>query len=263
VTDAMTRMPAVFLGHGNPMNALEHNMYTDAWHELGASLPRPRAVLAISAHWYTRGVGVTAMAEPRTIHDFSGFPPELFAVEYPAPGDPGFAWQVTGLLGDTAASVPIALDDSWGIDHGTWSLLVHLYPEADVPVVQLSIDGTRDPDWHWDLASRLAPLRDDDVLVLGSGNIVHNLGRIAWGSTAPADWNVRFDEHIRDALEAGDRHALTHYLEHPDGAVACPSPDHYLPVLYVAALRQEREAISTVVSGYDVGSLSMRSFRVG
>jgi len=255
----MTRMPAVFLGHGNPMNTLEHNVYTDAWHELGQSLPRPRAVLAVSAHWYTRGVGVTAMAQPRTIHDFSGFPPELFAVEYPAPGDPQLAADVAGLLGTELAG----LDDSWGLDHGTWSVLAHVYPDADVPVVQLSLDGTRDPDWHWDLASLLAPLRDDGVLVLGSGNIVHNLGRIAWGSNQPADWNVRFDEHVRDALDANDRHALTHYLDHPDGKLACPTPEHYLPALYVAALRQVGEPVSTVVSGYDVGSLSMRSFQVG
>ncbi len=161
----MTSMPAVFLGHGNPMNTLEHNVYTDAWHELGQSLPRPRAVLSISA--------------------------------------------------------------------------------------------------HWDLASLLAPLRDDGVLVLGSDNIVHNLGRITWGSNQPADWNVRFDEHVRDALDAGDRHTLAHYLDHPDGALACPSPDHYLPALYVAAPRTADEPISTIVSGYDVGSLSMRSFRVG
>jgi len=259
----MTRMPAVFLGHGNPMNTLEHNVYTDAWHELGQSLPRPRAVLAVSAHWYTRGVGVTAMAQPRTIHDFSGFPPELFAVEYPAPGDRQLAAEVAGLLGAAAESGPVGLDDSWGLDHGTWSVLAHVYPDADVPVVQLSIDGTRDPDWHWDLASRLAPLRDDGVLVLGSGNIVHNLGRISWGSNQPADWNLRFDEHVRDALDADDRHSLTHYLDHPDGALACPTPEHYLPALYVAALREEGEPMSTVVSGYDVGSLSMRSFRVG
>ena len=255
----MTRMPAVFLGHGNPMNALEHNAYTDAWHELGRSLPRPRAVLAVSAHWYTRGVGVTAMPQPRTIHDFSGFPAELFAVEYPAPGDPQLAADVAQLLGTEL----VGLDEEWGLDHGTWSVLAHVYPDADVPVVQLSIDGTRDPDWHWDLASLLAPLRDDGVLVLGSGNIVHNLGRITWGSSAPADWNVRFDEHVRDALDASDRQALTHYLDHPDGALACPSPDHYLPVLYVAALREPGEPISTIVSGYDIGSLSMRSIRVG
>lgn len=255
----MPRMPAVFLGHGNPMNTLDHNVYTDAWHELGQSLPRPRAVLAISAHWYTRGVGVTAMAQPRTIHDFSGFPPELFAVEYPAPGDPELAREVAGMLGTEL----VDLDDAWGLDHGTWSLLAHVYPDADVPVVQLSIDGTREPDWHWDLASMLTPLRDEGVLVLGSGNIVHNLARITWGSNTPADWNVRFDEHIRDALDAGDRRALTHYLDHPDGALACPSPDHYLPALYVAALRQAADPLTTVVSGYDVGSLSMRSFRVG
>jgi 4,5-DOPA dioxygenase extradiol len=259
----MARMPAVFLGHGNPMNTLEHNVYTDAWHDLGQSLPRPRAVLAISAHWYTRGVGVTAMAKPRTIHDFSGFPPELFEVEYPAPGDPELAAEVAQLLGNSSDTGMVGLDEAWGLDHGTWSVLAHVYPDADVPVVQLSIDGTRDPEWHWDLASLLAPLRDDGVLVLGSGNIVHNLGRITWGSNQPAEWNVRFDEHVRDALDAGDRHALTHYLDHPDGALACPSPDHYLPALYVAALRQEAEPVSTVVSGYDVGSLSMRSFRIG
>ena len=255
----MARMPAVFLGHGNPMNALEHNVYTDAWHELGQALPHPRAVLAISAHWYTRGVGVTAMAQPRTIHDFSGFPPELFAVEYPAPGDPELAREVVGLLGTEM----VGLDDAWGLDHGTWSLLAHVYPNAEVPVVQLSIDGTRDAEWHWDLASLLAPLRDDGVLVLGSGNIVHNLGRITWGSNTPFDWTVRFDEYVREAIDAGNRHALTHYLDHPDGALACPSPDHYLPAIYVAALRRPDEPVATVVSGYDLGSLSMRSFRVG
>jgi 4,5-DOPA dioxygenase extradiol len=252
-------MPAVFLGHGNPMNTLEHNVYTDAWHELGRSLPRPRAVLSVSAHWYTRGLGVTAMERPRTIHDFSGFPPELFAVQYPAAGDPGLAREVAALVGADA----VELDDAWGLDHGTWSVLAHVYPDADVPVVQLSLDGNREPEWHWDLASLLAPLRDDGVLVLGSGNVVHNLGRIAWGAPEPFDWTVRFDEHVAAALAAGDRHALTHYLDHPDGRLACPSPEHYLPLLYVAAVRGADESLTTVVDGYDHGSLSMRSFRVG
>lgn len=252
------RMPAVFLGHGNPMNALVRNRWTEAWRALGASL-RPRAILAISAHWFIGGPAVTVSARPRTIHDFRGFPRALFDLRYDAPGDPALAREVASAL----APEPVAFDETWGLDHGTWSLLVHLYPGADVPVVQLAIDATRQPAWHWDLASRLAPLRDSGVLILASGNVVHNLSRLDFGAAAPQDWAVRFDAHVQAALDAGDRSALLGYEAHPEGLAAVPTPDHYLPLLYAAALRSSADALTTVTDGFDAGSISMRGFRIG
>jgi 4,5-DOPA dioxygenase extradiol len=256
------RLPVMFFGHGNPMNAIQSNSYTAAWQAAGAGLPRPRAVLAVSAHWYVPGTAVTAMKAPRTIHDFGGFPPELYGVRYPAPGDPDLARRVQALL----APVETRLDDEWGLDHGTWSVLCHLFPRADVPVVQLSLDETQPPAFHYELGRRLAPLRDQGVLVLGSGNLVHNLHAYGWGrrSMEPYDWAVRFEEKVRALLRAGDDRRLVDYESlGRDALLSVPTPDHYLPLLYVLGARGPDDQVSHPVEGFDGGSISMLSIRFG
>jgi 4,5-DOPA dioxygenase extradiol len=255
-------MPAVFFGHGNPLNALARNDYTEGWAALGRDMPRPRAVLCVSAHWYVPGTAVTAMESPRTIHDFGGFPRELYEFQYPAPGDPELANHVRELL----APVPVGLDYRWGLDHGTWSVLCHVFPRADVPVVQLSIDETRAAAFHYELAKRLATLRDDGVFVVGSGNLVHNLHAYAWGrhKVEPFDWAVRFEERARELLLAGNDGPLVAYETlGRDALLAAPTPDHYLPLVYVIALRREGERVSFPVEGVDGGSVSMLSVRFG
>jgi 4,5-DOPA dioxygenase extradiol len=258
VTD---RLPTLFIGHGNPMNALEHNVYTDAWRRLGASLPPPRAVLCVSAHWYVRSTMVTAMATPRTIHDFGGFPPELFEVQYRAPGSPALAEEIRAL----SAPVDVGLDEAWGLDHGTWSVLVHLFPDADVPVVQLSIDRAQPASFHYRLGAALAPLSDDGVLVVGSGNIVHNLETYAWGRhpARPFDWAVRFDDEVRLLLDDGNHDPLVNYEGMgPDARVAVPTPDHFLPLLYAIGAAPGAP-VSYPVHGIEGGSISMTSVRLG
>jgi 4,5-DOPA dioxygenase extradiol len=254
-------MPAVFLGHGSPMNTLEQNRYTQAWRTLGETLPRPRAILAVSAHWQTRGTAVTAMDTPRTIHDFHGFPRALFEVQYPAPGDPALAARVRELL----APLPVALDHDWGLDHGTWSVLAHVYPAADVPVVQLSLDATSSPREHHALATRLAPLRDEGVLIVGSGNVVHNLGRMQWDEGArPCDWAQRFNDRVRAALAAGDHDALIDLPAHGQAAaLSVPTVEHYLPLLYVIAQQQAGERATIPVDGIEHGSIGMLATVVG
>ncbi len=256
-------MPTIFFGHGSPMNALGGTGYADRWREIGAALPRPAAVLCVSAHWYVRGTHVTAMPEPRTIHDFGGFPPELFAVQYPAPGDPALSHRVRELL----APEPVGLDeDEWGLDHGAWSVLVHVFPAADVPVVQLSIDRTLPAAAHLELARRLAPLREEGVLVVGSGNIVHNLRRMDWGlgDGEGFDWAIRFDARVRSLLEAGDESGLAAYENlGADAALSIPTPEHYLPLLYVCALRRPGETPTFPVEGFTGGSISMTTVRFG
>lgn len=255
-------LPAIFFGHGNPMNALARNGYTTAWRQVGIDVPRPRAVLAISAHWCVPGTGVTISPAPRTIHDFGGFPRELYQVNYPAPGDPELARRVQALL----APLPVALDDGWGLDHGTWSVLAHVYPAADVPIVQLSIDESRPASFHYEIGRRLAPLRGEGILIVGSGNLVHNLHAYAWGRHMPEpyEWTVGFENEARGLLLANDHQPLIDYesLGH-EAQLAVPTPDHYLPLLYVIGTRQQGDAITFPVEGVDGGSISMLAVRVG
>jgi 4,5-DOPA dioxygenase extradiol len=255
-------MPAVFFGHGNPMNALQKNAWTSGWAGLGAALPRPKAILSVSAHWYLPAMAVTAISRPRTIHDFGGFPPALYEVQYPAPGSPELASRVADLL----APMEVAMDRSWGLDHGTWSVLVHVYAQADVPVVQLSIDDSKPARWHYELARKLAPLRDEGVLVMGSGNLVHNLHTYSWGkrSVEPYDWALRFETMARQALSAAEFATLVDYESlGRDAMLAAPTPDHYLPLLYVLAQHQPGESVSFPVEGFDGGSISMLAVRIG
>lgn len=258
----MNSMPALFIGHGNPMNALLRNRYTDAWAALGKSIARPKAVLCISAHWFAPGTGVTITTAPRTIHDFGGFPRELYQVQYPAPGDPVLARRIQQML----APMPVTLDESWGLDHGAWAVLCHIYPQADVPIVQLSIDETQPPAVHYEIGRRLASLRDEGVLIVGSGNLVHNLHAYAWGRHAVEafDWAVRFELQAREMLLAAEHRPLIGYEKlGKDAQLAIPTPDHYLPLLYVIATRQSNEAVSFPVEGVDGGSISMLAVQVG
>ena len=255
-------MPAVFVGHGNPMNALLKNGFTEGWAGIGKAVPKPKAVLAVSAHWFVPGTKVTAVPAPRIIHDFGGFPPELYRVSYPAPGDPDLAGRVRAML----SPLSVELDETWGLDHGTWAVLCHMFPKADVPVVQLSIDETRPPAFHHEIAKRLSPLRDEGVLVVGSGNLVHNLHAYAWGqrSAAPYDWAVRFEDKVRRLLEAGEDAPLVAYDGlGRDAELSIPTPEHYLPLLYVIALRRPGDAVRFPVEGIDGGSISMLAVQLG
>ena len=255
-------LPAIFFGHGNPMNAIMNNAYTAAWQRIGQDTPRPRAILSISAHWFVPGTGVTVSTAPRTIHDFGGFPRELFEVQYPEPGDPILARRVQALL----APIPVVLDDSWGLDHGTWSVLKHVYPAADIPIVQLSIDETRPASFHYDIGRRLAPLRAEGVLIVGSGNLVHNLHAYAWGGHPrdPYDWALRFEERAKDLILARKFAPLIDYEElGPDATLSIPTPDHYLPLLYVLATGQASETAGFPINGVDGGSISMLTVRIG
>lgn len=255
-------LPAIFFGHGNPMNAIHHNPYTEAWSAIGKAVGKPKAILSISAHWYVPMSGVTVATSPHTIHDFGGFPEELFQVQYPAPGEPSLALRVQQLL----APIPVHKDSSWGLDHGTWSVLCHVYPEADVPIVQLSIDERQPPAFHFEVGKRLAELRHEGVLIVGSGNLVHNLHAYAWGRhpQAPYDWALRFEQQAREMLLEGYDKPLIGYEDlGRDAHLAVPTPDHYLPLLYVIGTRQPGEKVTFPVEGVDGGSISMLSVRVG
>jgi 4,5-DOPA dioxygenase extradiol len=254
--------PAIFFGHGNPMNAVLQNSYTEAWESMGREFPRPKAILSISAHWFVPETGVTVTTAPRTIHDFGGFPRELYQVKYPAPGDSGLARRVQALL----RPLPVRLDESWGLDHGTWSVLCHVYPQADIPVVQLSIDETQPASFHYEIGERLAPLREEGVLIVGSGNLVHNLHAYAWGRhiVEPFDWAVRFEGQAREMILAGEHQPLIDYERlGREALLSIPTPDHYLPLLYVIASRQAGEAATFPVEGVDGGSISMLAVKIG
>lgn len=254
-------MPAVFVGHGSPMNTLEHNRYTAAWGAFGRSVPRPRAILAISAHWYVNATAVTAMRHPRTIHDFFGFPDELFAVQYPAPGLPELADEIADLVHPRWVGRDT---DSWGLDHGTWSVLAHMFPPADVPVVQLSIDATKEPEDHVALGAALAPLRQRGVLIVGSGNVVHNLRLLRWDEPEAAfDWAREFDEDAR-ALMAERPGDIASLVAHPRYRLAAPTRDHLLPLFYLGGLAAAAgRPTGVLVEGYTMGSLSMTSHLLG
>ena len=255
-------MPTIFFGHGNPMNALSKNSYTDGWASIGKSIPRPKAVLAVSAHWYIPNCAVTSNLNPRTIHDFGGFPKELYQIEYPAPGNLELALRVQNLL----APVAVSLDEGWGLDHGTWAVLKHVFPNADIPIVQLSIDETQPPSFHYELGKRLAALREEEVLIIGSGNIVHNLSAYTWdeGDVQPFDWAMRFEKHARELMLKGDDEPLVNYESlGRDAILSAPTPEHYLPLLYVLGLRRKKEKVSFPVQGIDGGSISMLTVQIG
>ena len=251
-------MPAAFLGHGSPMNTLDRNRYTEAWAAFGASVPRPRAILMVSAHWYVNTLAVTAMAQPRTIHDFYGFPQALFDVRYPAPGSPQLAEEVADLVKPDH----VGLDrDGWGLDHGTWSVLVHAFPQADIPVVQLSIDARKPFEWHLALGAKLAALRERGVLILGSGNVVHNLRAMARQSPDEGfDWARRFDDDARELMTTRP-HDTPSLASHRDYRMAVPTAEHFLPMLYIAGLAAASERPAKVlIDGYAYGSLSMTAY---
>ena len=257
----MTTMPAAFIGHGNPMNAIETNRYTRAWQAFGASVPKPRAILVVSAHWYINSTAVTAMPRPRTIHDFFGFPQQLFDVDYPAPGLPSLAEEISDIVEPTWVGADI---DSWGIDHGTWSVLVHAFPDADIPVTQLSINADKGFDYHLELGAKLAPLRESGVLILGSGNVVHNLGGVNRDMPdAGFDWAQRFDSDAKETM-LDDPLNAARLDAHRDFRHAVPTPDHFLPLLYLAGLAgASKEGADVLVDGYAYGSLSMTAYTLG
>ncbi|MEX3656784.1 4,5-DOPA dioxygenase extradiol [Mycolicibacterium fortuitum] len=254
-------MPAAFIGHGSPMNALESNRFTAAWRSFGQTVPRPRALLVISAHWYINATAVTAMSRPRTIHDFYGFPRELFEVQYPAPGLPELADEVSDVVEPTWVGADV---DSWGIDHGTWSVLVHAFPDASIPVVQLAINANEPAEYHLQLGAKLAPLRERGVMIVGSGNIVHNLAGMDPGQPEGGfTWAKRFDDAAREQLTHSPADVLALQAHH-DYAAAVPTPDHFIPMLYFAGLAaattDSGAAVDTMLTGYTFGSLSMTSY---
>lgn len=256
------RLPAIFFGHGNPMNALAQNAYTDGWRAIGQSFPRPHAILAISAHWYIPATAVTVAEYPRTIYDFGGFPPTLSQITYPAPGSLALAKRVQELL----ASTVVARDEHWGLDHGIWSVLCHVFPSADIPVVQLSLDRTQPPNFHYELAQQLAPLREEGVFIMASGNLIHNLSNYTWGQpdVAPFDWAQRFENQVRARILHEEVTDLLAYeqMGH-DALLSVPTPEHFLPLLYVLGVRYAGEAVKFPVEGFEGCSISMLTVQFG
>jgi 4,5-DOPA dioxygenase extradiol len=258
--DATEKLPLLFLGHGSPMNALADNEFVRGWKAVGLSLPRPAAILCISAHWETRGTFVTAMESPQTIHDFRGFPPELFAVQYPAPGSPGLARDAKKLIRKTE----VGLDDAWGLDHGCWSVVKHLYPKADVPVVQMSLDYSQGPAYHYELARELSVLRRKGVLIIGSGNMVHNLRIVDWRNPDSGyDWALEANDLLKKLIAAKDDSQIINY--HSLGKpleLSVPTPEHYLPLIYTLGLREENEKVEFFNDKTVLGSISMTSLKI-
>ena len=261
--DNTTRMPALFVGHGSPMYAIEENEFVDTWRKLGAELPKPKAILAVSAHWETRGTQVTAMQNPQTIHDFGGFPQALYDVQYPAPGSPELAKDAI----QTVKGTPVTPDERWGLDHGTWSVIRRIYPNADIPVVQLSLDYNKTPQQHYDLAKELASLREKGVMIVGSGNIVHNLRHVAWDRSDDEeyghDWAIEANELVKRLILANDHKSLINYNSLGRAVqLAAPTPDHFLPLLYALALKREDENLSFFNDKAVMGSLTMTSVKI-
>ncbi|KGO87478.1 dioxygenase [Flavobacterium rivuli WB 3.3-2 = DSM 21788] len=257
-------MPALFLGHGSPMNAIEENEFVANFRKIAKEIPKPVAILCVSAHWETRGTFVTAMKNPPTIHDFGGFPKALFDVQYNAPGSPALAQQTKELI----TSISIGLDDKWGLDHGAWSVIKHLYPNADVPIIQFSIDYTKPPQYHYDLGKQLAALRKKGILIIGSGNIVHNLGLMDWKNIHTDnfgfDWAVEANEKMKGFIKSGDHKQLINFKSQGKAfEKAIPSPEHYLPLLYTLALKGENENVSIFNDKAVAGSLTMTSVKIG
>ncbi len=255
------KMPLLFVGHGNPMNAIENNEFSKKWQSLGKELPKPQAILCISAHWETRGTFVTAMEKPKTIHDFGGFPQALFDVEYPAPGKPELAKQVKSEI----KKIEIKLDEEWGLDHGCWSVIKQMYPNADVPVIELSLDYTKPAQWHYDLAKELSALRNKGVLIVGSGNMVHNLGMVNWQNmnSGGYDWANEMNEKFKTLIVNNNHKDLINYSSlGKSAALAIPTPEHYLPLLYTLGLKEEKEEVSFFNDKTLAGSLSMTSVKI-
>ena len=258
------RMPVLFVGHGSPMNAIEENEFVQGWRNLGKTLPHPKAILCVSAHWETLGTYVTAMPKPKTIHDFGGFPKALYEVEYPAPGSPELANETK----DTITKTSIGLDEKWGFDHGAWSVIRRLYPEADVPVIEMSLDYSQAPQYHFELAKELAALRKKGVLIIGSGNMVHNLRLVAWDKMNEPeygyDWAIGANDKFKTLIESGDFKSLINYTNlGREVQLAVPTPDHYLPLLYSLALKENDEPISFFNDKSVMGSLTMTSVKIG
>jgi 4,5-DOPA dioxygenase extradiol len=258
---AMAKLPALFIGHGSPMNTLERNGFTNAWRMMGERLPRPRGLLIVSAHWFFGATAVTAMSKPRTIHDFYGFPKALFDFQYPAPGSPEIAGEIVEAVKPTWCGLD---HDQWGLDHGAWSVLAHLYPGADTPVVQLSINALKPLDYHIELGTRLAALRDQGIMVIASGNVVHNLRLVQWDKPDGAfDWAARFDDAVVRQLE-NDPHDILSVTHHADFESAVPTPDHFIPLLYLAGMAAaSNEKPEALIRGYAMGSLSMTCYGLG
>ncbi len=261
--DNTERMPVLFLGHGSPMNAIEENEFVSGFRKVGSEISRPSAVLVISAHWETQGTFVTAMQKPRTIHDFGGFPKALFDVQYPAPGSPELAAETRNLVKKTE----VGLDEKWGLDHGAWSVIKHLYPNADVPVIQMSLDYSQSARWHYDLAKELAALRRKGVLIVGSGNMVHNLAMVEWrrlNETFGYDWAIEASEKMKNSILSGDHQPLVNFRSQGKSFdLAIPTPEHYLPLLYTVALQEKGEEVTLFNDRALAGSLTMTSVRVG
>lgn len=260
----ITKMPILFLGHGNPMNAIQENEFVFGFRNIVKEIPKPKAIICISAHWETRGTCVTAMQNPKTIHDFGGFPKELYEIQYPAKGSPELAYEIK----NTIKKTNVNLDEKWGIDHGAWSVIKHLYPLADIPLVQLSLDYNKTPDYHYDLAKELEIFRKQEILIIGSGNMVHNLRNLAWNNfdtdNYAYDWAKEASEKMKKFILNDDHQSLINYKAHGKAfELAIPTPEHYLPLLYILALKQKNEEIQLFNDKAVAGSLTMTSVKIG